>query len=148
MNKIPGVAFETIEHVTFATESAVQNEAAKAARNAALAAAEADTAARAAEREQLLADMQIQREADHASRLAEIEAKKQEIATQTADSSVSSSSYPTYDELQQQTAGIEDANGTLKDIEKSVKMSDEDIKSLVDMAERRSGSASRSLTCR
>ncbi|WP_297233998.1 hypothetical protein [uncultured Flavonifractor sp.] len=137
MNKIPGVAFETIEHVTFATESAVQNEAAKAARNAALAAAEADTAARAAEREQLLADMQIQREADHASRLAEIEAKKQEIATQTADSSVSSSSYPTYDELQQQTAGIEDANGTLKDIEKSVKMSDEDIKSLVDMAERR-----------
>ena len=137
VNKIPGVAFETIEHVTFATEASVQNEAAKAARNAALAASEADAAARAAEREQLLADMQIQREADHASRLAEIEAKKQEIATQTADSSVSSSSYPTYDELQQQTAGIEDANGTLKDIEKSVKMSDEDIKSLVDMAERR-----------
>lgn len=137
VNKIPGVAFETIEHVTFATEASVQNEAAKAARNASLAAAEADAAARAAEREQLLADMQTQREADHASRLAEIEAKKQEIATQTADSSVSSSSYPTYDELQQQTAGIEDANGTLKDIEKSVKMSDEDIKSLVDMAERR-----------
>lgn len=136
VNKIPGVAFETIEHVTFATEASVQNEAAKAARNAELAAAEADTAARAAEREQLLADMQTQREADHASRLAEIEAKKAEIATQTADSSVSSS-YPTYDELQQQTAGIEDANGTLKDIEKSVNMSDEDIKSLVDMAERR-----------
>lgn len=137
VNTIPGVAFETIEHVTFATEASVQNEAAKAARNASLAAAEADAAARAAEREQLLADMQTQREADHASRLAEIEAKKQEIAAQTADSSVSSSSYPTYDELQQQTAGIEDANGTLKDIEKSVKMSDEDIKSLVDMAERR-----------
>lgn len=136
VNKIPGVAFETIEHVTFATEASVQNEAAKAARNAALAASEADAAARAAEREQLLADMQTQREADHASRLAEIEAKKQEIATQTADSSVSSS-YPTYDELQQQTDGIEEANGTLKDIEKSVKMSDEDIKSLVDMAERR-----------
>lgn len=136
VNKIPGVAFETIEHVTFATEASVQNEAAKAARNAELAAAEADTAARAAEREQLLADMQTQREADHASRLAEIEAKKAEIATQTADSSVTSS-YPTYDELQQQTAGIEETNGTLKGIEKSVKMSDEDIKSLVDMAERR-----------
>lgn len=137
VNKIPGVAFETIEHVTFATEASVQNEAAKAARNASLAAAEADTAARAAEREQLLADMQTQREADHASRLAEIEAKKAEIATQVTDSSVSSTSYPTYDELQQQTDSLEEANGTLKDIEKSVKMSDEDIKSLVDMAERR-----------
>lgn len=137
VNKIPGVAFETIEHVTFATEASVQNEAAKAARNAELAAAEADTAARAAEREQLLADMQTQREADHASRLAEIEAKKAEISSQTADTTVSSTSYPTYDELQQQTDGIEEANGTLKDIEKSVKMSDEDIKSLVDMAERR-----------
>ena len=137
VNLIPGVAIDTVDHVTFATEAAVQNEAEKAARNAGLSAAEAAAAVKAAEREQALADMQTQREADHASRLAEIEAKKAEIATQVTDSSVSSTSYPTYDELQQQTDSLEEANGTLKDIEKSVKMSDEDIKSLVDMAERR-----------
>lgn len=141
VNKLPGVAFETIEHVTFATEASVQNEAAKASRNASLEASRADAAARAAEREQALANMQTQREANHASRLAEIEAKKAEIASQTADNSAGSTNYPTYDEF---FNGMGDTNSALKGIgtsvgkiEKSVNMSDEDIKSLVDMAERR-----------
>lgn len=43
-------------------------------------------------------------------------------------------SYPSYDDMQNSLDGI---GGSVSNIEKSVKMSDEDLKSLVDMAERR-----------
>lgn len=137
VNKIPGVEIDTIEHVTFAADAAIQNEAAKASRAEDLAAAQASVDAAAQERADKLAEMTADRDSEHAQRLAEIEALKLEAAQGGTDDSGDTYDVPTYDEMGGIKTTLDGIGGSVSNIEKSVKMSDEDIKSLVDMAERR-----------
>lgn len=60
LNKIPGVNISAIEHVTFATTAAAENEAAKQAREAELAAYEQQLAENKAARDSHLDDLQIE----------------------------------------------------------------------------------------
>lgn len=137
VNKIPGVAISTIESVTFATTAAAENEAAKLARAQDLADSTQAFRQAVADRQKSIDNMVSEMAANHLVRQQEIQQKRMEQAAGVGSGEDASSYYPSYDEWSRQADGIEEANGTLKDIEKSVKMSDEDIKSLVDMAERR-----------
>lgn len=130
LNKIPGVAIEPIEHTTFAATAAAAEQAAKAAREAELMAAEQEIAARQAERAQIIADMWTQRETNHALRQAEIEAAKAEAAD-------SSDSPWTPGENPYNSPQLDDIAGSVSSIEKAVDMSQEDLKMLVDESERR-----------
>lgn len=132
VNKIPGVSIETIEHVTFATDAAVENEAAKQARNADLAAFESEVEANRANRAQELADMWADRDAEHAARQAEIE------AMQAAASAAEEAAETPYTwEGGDIPANIEDISDDVGSIRQSVSATEEDLKSLVDIAERR-----------
>lgn len=130
LNLIPGVSIEAIQKTTFAATAAAENEAAKAARNKELEAARAEAERRAQSRADQLAQMWVDRDANHAARQAEIQQKRAEQAA----GETTAAAYSSYDEISGQLGGI--ASG-VKGIEKAVNMSEEDLKSLVDVAERR-----------
>ncbi len=132
LNLIPGVSIEAIQKTTFAATASAENEAAKANRNAALEEARQEVEQRTQDRADKLAQMWADRDANHAARQAEIQVKRAAQATGQENQALPSST--PYDELSGQLGGIGKSVGS---IEKSVKMSDEDIKSLVDVAERR-----------
>lgn len=129
VNKIPGVAIETIDHVTFATSAAMEEQAAAKARAADLMAKQQEMAAAKAERERYVRDLRIQYTANQIAR-------NQEITAARADAASGESSpwnATAYDELLTDTNSIA---GDVSSINKSVNMADEDLKNLVDMAER------------
>lgn len=130
LNKLPFVEIETIQKATFATTAEAENEAAKQARNADLSAKEQEVYARQAQRANDIANMWQERDANHAARQADI-AKRQ--AEQAAEATTNPTGLPN----EVTDPQLEETNSTLKDINKSVSASEEDIKSLVDMAERR-----------
>lgn len=132
LNLIPGVSIEAIQKTTFAATASAENEAAKANRNAALEEARQEVEQRTQDRADKLAQMWADRDANHAARQAEIQVKRAAQATGQENQALTSST--PYDELSGQ---LGDIAGSVGSIEKSVKMSDEDIKSLVDVAERR-----------
>ena len=129
LNAIPGVSIDAVEKMTFAATAGAKNEAEKQARANDLAAAQQEVEQRAAERAADLEAMWDQREANHAARQAQIAQKQAEAAT-GADTGIGGDEVPTYDQL----TGIGD---TLTGIKKSVDLSNEDIKSLVDVATRK-----------
>lgn len=131
VNLIPGVSIDTIDHVTFAATAAAENEAAKAARNADLAAAAQQVAQDMADRQQALQDMWDEREANHAARQQEIADKRAAQASGEDDSILGN--YPAYEEIAANTGATAKSAAS---IEKSVNMADEDLRNLVDMAER------------
>ena len=132
LNLIPGVSIEAIQKTTFAATASAEHEAAKANRNAALEEARQEVEQRTQDRADKLAQMWADRDANHAARQAEIQVKRAAQATGQENQALPSST--PYDELSGQ---LGDIAGSVGSIEKSVKMSDEDIKSLVDVAERR-----------
>ncbi|MFR1052371.1 MAG: tape measure protein [Lachnospirales bacterium] len=132
LNLIPGVSIEAIQKTTFAATASAENEAAKANRNAALEEARQEVEQRTQDRADKLDQMWADRDANHAARQAEIQVKRAAQATGQENQALPSST--PYDELSGQ---LGDIAGSVGSIEKSVKMSDEDIKSLVDVAERR-----------
>lgn len=132
LNLIPGVSIEAIQKTTFAATASAENEAAKANHNAALEEARQEVEQRTQDRADKLAQMWADRDANHAARQAEIQVKRAAQATGQENQALPSST--PYDELSGQ---LGDIAGSVGSIEKSVKMSDEDIKSLVDVAERR-----------
>lgn len=135
LNLIPGVSINPIERMTFAATASAENEAAKQQRNANLAAAQAEVEARMAERSNDLANMWAERDSNHAARQAEIEQTRAEQAASSGTGGFSgASSASPYSETNDL---LKDISGGVSSIEKSVNMSDEDLKSLVDMAERR-----------
>ena len=81
------------------------------------------------ERKAGLENLKVQNQMEQAARAGEIIRKRNQVAS-GATTSAGGNTTPTYD----QVAGISDS---VKGIEKSVNMSEEDIKSLVDVAERR-----------
>lgn len=131
LNLIPGVEIEAIKHTTFGAAAAMENEAEKAQRDAAMTAYRKELDDRIAGRAQELADMWSERDANHAARQAEI-AQRQAEAQAGGDDGLNEwmEQSPVYNELD----GIGKDVGSIK---RSVSMADEDIRSLVDMAERR-----------
>lgn len=117
VNKIPGVSIDTIQHVTFGTDYALENMMAQSAR------------ANAMENARLEFDMaQFERDKEIAMRrLALSKEGGSDLSQYTAG-------VTPYDEI---AGTLGDISGSVKGIEKSVAMSDEDIKALVDVAERR-----------
>lgn len=131
LNMIPGVSIEAIEKQTFAATAAAENEAKKQAREEELRAAQEEVAARIAERENDLANMWADRDKNHADRQAEIMQKQKEAAEEAAKTSGGLGS-----EEQSNNPETENIADDVSAIRKSVSMSEEDLKSLVDMAER------------
>lgn len=129
VNKIPGVAIETIDHVTFAASAAAEEKAAAAARDADIVAKQQEILENRIRRENELQQMRINNTANQIAR-------NQEITAARADAASGESSpwnATAYDDLLTDTNSIA---GDVSSINKSVNMADEDLKNLVDMAER------------
>ena len=128
VNKLPGVAIDPIEQLTFAAGERAEHEAAKAGRAAQLAEAkswaEKETLKRA---EQL---KQMQRGADLAHRYRQNEINAQKAAAAGATTTDFSFDVPDYEGV------LGDISGDVSSIKKSVSLADEDIRSLVDVATR------------
>ena len=131
LNKIPGVSIDAIEKMTFATTAAAKNEAEKSARADELAAAQKEVERRSQERADQLQAMWDERDANTAARQQEIADAQKELAEAGNETDVfASDNAPTYDQVQEIGGGV-------GSIAKSIDATQEDIKSLVDVAERR-----------
>lgn len=138
VNTIPGVAISPLEEVSFATNAAIENEAAKQARNAQI---EADRQAMYREIGQRRSEIDLMTAdayARHYERQNEITSTR--LATQKAGTGQDNNqmyNVPTYDQVAGAADQLSGINSSVKGIEKAVDMSDEDLKALVDVAERR-----------
>lgn len=126
LNKIPGVNISAIEHVTFATTAAAENEAAKSARAEDL-----------ANYEKELADAKARREAHIDSLKSELSDSTNALTTayaqMKADAAADSSAEQTaLDGISADTAGINDSAGSAAS---SLKETTEDLKYMRDLAE-------------
>lgn len=126
LNKIPGVNISAIEHVTFATTAAAENEAAKSARAEDL-----------ANYEKELADAKAGREAHIDSLKAELSDSTNALTTayaqMKADAAADSSAeQAALDGISADTAGINDSAGSAAS---SLKETTEDLKYMRDLAE-------------
>lgn len=126
LNKIPGVSIDAIEHVTFATTAAAENEAAKSARAADLAAYESELASAKAGRDAHIDSLKGELNSSVAALQA---AYAQAKADAAADSSAEQTAL---DGIGADTAGINDSAGSTA---ASLKETTEDLKYMRDLAE-------------
>lgn len=126
LNKIPGVSINAIEHVTFATTAAAENEAAKSARAADLAAYESELASAKAERDAHIDSLKAELNSS-------VDALQAAYAQAKADAAADSSAEQTaLDSIGADTAGINDSAGSAA---ASLKETTEDLKYMRDLAE-------------
>lgn len=126
LNKIPGVSIDTIEHVTFATTAAAENEAAKSARAADLAAYESELASAKAGRDAHIDSLKAELNSS-------VDALQAAYAQAKADAAADSSAEQTaLDGIGADTAGINDSAGSAA---ASLKETTEDLKYMRDLAE-------------
>lgn len=126
LNKIPGVSIDAIEHVTFATTAAAENEAAKSARAADLAAYESELASAKAGRDAHIDSLKAELNSS-------VDALQAAYAQAKADAAVDSSAEQTaLDSIGADTAGINDSAGSAA---ASLKETTEDLKYMRDLAE-------------
>ena len=134
VNLLPGVAIDSIDKLTFASTAAAANEAAKASRADALAKAQAAVAKQEADRAANLNKMQSDAYSAHMQRQVGIYNAKRDAAGTSGTSAGGLYDVPSFDEMAGTLGDIgKDVNG----IKKSVDLSNEDLKSLVDVATRR-----------
>lgn len=127
INSILGTSIGAIDHVTFAATAAAEYQANKQARADDLAQRQAAYDKAVAERDAALEQMQADRLADHAAR-------QQEIADrQAAGTSAGASSNDYLSDIADSSASTAGSAGS---IEKSLDIAEEELKNLVDMAER------------
>lgn len=127
INAILGTSIGAIEHVTFAATAAAEYQANKQARAD-------DLAQRQAAYDQAVADRDAAIEQMQADRLAEHAARQQEIADrQAAGTSAGASSSDHLADIADSSASTAGSAGS---IEKSLDIAEEELKNLVDMAER------------
>jgi tape measure domain-containing protein len=136
LNLLPGVSIQALEHTTFAAAASVEHEAAKAARAASLADARAEMEARQSQRAQLQTDRWTQMQSNHFARQDEI-ARKQAEASQPSGSQWENPSIPSYGDLGGISSQLDSIGGDTGALRREVALEREDIKSLVDIAERR-----------
>ena len=126
LNKIPGVSIDAIEHVTFATTAAAENEAAKSARAADLAAYESELASAKAGRDAHIDSLKAELNSS-------VDALQAAYAQAKADAAADSSAEQTaLDSIVADTAGINDSAGSAA---ASLKETTEDLKYMRDLAE-------------
>lgn len=126
LNKIPGVSIDAIEHVTFATTAAAENEAAKSARAADLAAYESELARAKAGRDAHIDSLKAELNSS-------VDALQAAYAQAKADAAADSSAEQTaLDGIGADTAGINDSAGSAA---ASLKETTEDLKYIRDLAE-------------
>ena len=126
LNKIPGVSIDAIEHVTFATTAAAENEAAKSARAADLAAYESELASAKAGRDAHIDSLKAELNSS-------VDALQAAYAQAKADAAADSSAEQTaLDGIGADTAGIIDSAGSAA---ASLKETTEDLKYMRDLAE-------------
>lgn len=126
LNKIPGVSIDAIEHVTFATTAAAENEAAKSARAADLAAYESELASAKAGRDAHIDSLKAELNSS-------VDALQAAYAQAKADAAAGSSAEQTaLDSIGADTAGINDSAGSAA---ASLKETTEDLKYMRDLAE-------------
>lgn len=126
LNKIPGVSIDAIEHVTFATTAAAENEAAKSARAADLAAYESELASAKAGRDAHIDSLKAELNSS-------VDALQAAYAQAKADAAADSSAEQTaLDGIGADTAGINDSAGSAA---ASLKETAEDLKYMRDLAE-------------
>lgn len=126
LNKIPGVSIDVIEHVTFATTAAAENEAAKSARAADLAAYESELASAKAGRDAHIDSLKAELNSS-------VDALQAAYAQAKADAAADSSAEQTaLDSIGADTAGINDSAGSAA---ASLKETTEDLKYMRDLAE-------------
>lgn len=136
VNKIPGVAISPIQEMTFASTAAAENEAAKQARAQELASATQAAQRAAADRANSINDMVSEMAANHLVRQQEIQQKRMEQMAGSGGGNENpyANPYSPGAGMADDVSSIADSVGS---IQKSVNMSEEDLKSLVDVAERR-----------
>lgn len=126
LNKIPGVSIDAIEHVTFATTAAAENEAAKSVRAADLAAYESELASAKAGRDAHIDSLKAELNSS-------VDALQAAYAQAKADAAADSSAEQTaLDGIGADTAGINDSAGSAA---ASLKETTEDLKYMRDLAE-------------
>ena len=126
LNKIPGVSIDAIEHVTFATTAAAENEAAKSARAADLAAYESELVSAKAGRDAHIDSLKAELNSS-------VDALQAAYAQAKADAAADSSAEQTaLDGIGADTAGINDSAGSAA---ASLKETTEDLKYMRDLAE-------------
>lgn len=126
LNKIPGVSIDAIEHVTFATTAAAENEAAKSARAADLAAYESELARAKAGRDAHIDSLKAELNSS-------VDALQAAYTQAKADAAADSSAEQTaLDGIGADTAGINDSAGSAA---ASLKETTEDLKYMRDLAE-------------
>ena len=126
LNKIPGVSIDAIEHVTFATTAAAENEAAKSARAADLAAYESELASAKAGRDAHIDSLKAELNSS-------VDALQAAYAQAKADTAADSSAeLSALDGIGADTAGINDSAGSAA---ASLKETTEDLKYMRDLAE-------------
>lgn len=126
LNKIPGVSIDAIEHVTFATTAAAENEAAKSARAADLAAYESELASAKAGRDAHIDSLKAELNSS-------VDALQAAYAQAKADAAADSSAEQTaLGSIGADTAGINDSAGSAA---ASLKETTEDLKYMRDLAE-------------
>lgn len=126
LNKIPGVSIDAIEHVTFATTAAAENEAAKSARAADLAAYESELASAKAGRDAHIDSLKAELNSS-------VDALQAAYAQAKADAAADSSAeQAALDGIGADTAGINDSAGSAA---ASLKETTEDLKYMRDLAE-------------
>ena len=134
LNKIPFVNIGLIEQVTFGTTAQLENEAAKQARNADLAAYKDQLNQQIADRDAALDSMKAQARAETAQREAEIAAAKAEAASAGAGSSE-----PDWAAYDGGGGDIDNVGrvGSVGSVDEYVNIAEEDLKFLRDVAEMR-----------
>lgn len=135
LNKIPGVSIDAIEKVTFGTTAQMENDAAKQARAADLAAYQDPINSQIAERDSALSAMKAEARAATAQRETEIAAAKAESAA--AGNGSTEPDWSAYANTDPGDIGNVDRVGSVGSIDEDVNIADEDLKFLRDVAEMR-----------
>lgn len=137
LNKIPGVSIDAIEKVTFGTTAQLENDAAKQARAADLAAYQDQINSQNAERDAALDAMKAEANAATAQREAEIAAAKAEAAAANGESGSTEPDWSAYANSDPGDIGNVDHVGSVGSIDEDVNIAEEDLKFLRDVAEMR-----------
>ena len=132
VNKIPGVSIEAVGHINLTASAALQNEATKAAAQAAIDDKTAEIAKNEAERENNIKRMAMEGKIERAKRereIAELEASK----ANAADNIIDLSNIPSIDDIA--ASSDKTADNTKKSAD-SLDVSKEQLQYLRDIAER------------
>ena len=134
VNLLPGVSIDAIDKLTFASTAAAANEAAKASRADALAKSQAAVAKQEADRAANLNKMRSDAYSAHMQRQVGIYNAKLDAAGTSGASAGGLYDAPLFDDI---VGAIDGVGKDVKGIKKSVDLSKEDLKYMVDLTARR-----------